>query len=98
MASLLRGIRNTSVATGRAPVIEGGQPTLPRPTGPSAGPVRPNGQATFVNESRPAYELGQQHPNPGRTPAGGGAAARRQADNQSNPNRFGTRGRLPGSE
>lgn len=92
MASMLRGLRQTSVKLGRPPVWDSPLPTAPRPTGPSAGVVRSNGHATFANELRPAYDLGQLHPNPGRP--GGGTEA--QATNQSNPNRYGARGPLPG--
>lgn len=88
MADLVRSYRSTSrqcadIPPQRSPVL------APRPTGPSAGRVLPNGMATFVNEMRPAYRIGQQHPNPGRDRG----QTRRD---ESNPQRSGIRPPLPG--
>lgn len=100
MADMVRSERTTSRRLAQEPTPRSPLATWPRPTGPSAGPVLPNGMATFVNEMRPPYRLGEQHPNPGRIPEGG--TPRRtetaQVTNERNPNRSGVRGRLPGEE
>lgn len=100
MADMVRPERSTSRRLAQEPTPRSPLATWPRPTGPSAGPVLPNGIATFYNEMRPPYRLGQEHPNPGRFPEGGAPRriAERQAVNQLNPNRFGIRGPLPGEE
>lgn len=64
----MRGFDTKSTKLGRGIGVAMPLPTWPRPPGPSAGKVLPNGAATFVNEMRPPYELGPLKPNPGRGP------------------------------
>lgn len=98
MADMVRSENSTSRRLAQAPTPSSPLATWPRPTGPSAGPVLPNGMATFANEMRPPYLLGQQHPNPGRMAEGPPprTVAEAQATGQSNPQRSGVRGPLPG--
>ena len=91
MADMVRPCNTTSRRVAQEPTPRSPVATWPRPTGPSAGRVLPNGIATFINELRPPYHLDPQHPNPGHDPEGGEPRriAEAQEVKQQNPNRYG---------